>query len=436
MKKIVQLSLLLTLSTAGTQILVACSIPPAVKPVQEYVSLRFDFSFGTPLPDYLNKVTEAKLTLTQRGSQSPVEDRFELKLSDQTASFSRTLDKVPVGQLELKLELFDSEGKTVVPAVSTSWMLSQDESEAVLVQLGDPPQILPPSSVTGTNAAKLRNQRQQALTEVQKLSAQEQQILKQLTAVASSHAPEDKVLKEQYQGELQVIQKQIQDKEAEIQSLDLQIARLDAQSLNLATGSDQAELKALLASIDSLNRELDQLLTQRKQLNAEVNTLVSSGSSERLSEIQGELSSLNDQIDTKITDLADLATQLNALENKITSQNQSLPTDERLQQIETELSTLEAQIKQLNIDIPNLKQRIEVLIPKTDQQSIDRRESLQAELKSKEGALSDAQSRQSQLQAEKEKLQAMPSPSPEPSASAEPSAEPSSAPSAEPSATL
>jgi len=372
---------------------------------QTKIPLRLDFTIADPQPEYLVKAKKIKITITQRGNASPLEDSFELSINENTSEFSRSLDKVPTGQIDLQLDVLDAEGKSVISALRATWTLDKDEKEAVLVTLGDVPKLLPPASEQESDAGTLRSQRLAVLAEIQTLSAQESQLLRQMIAVSSSRALEDKILKEQYQGELLVVQNKRQQQEVQLKNLDLQVERLDAQSLSQSSGLEQEGLSQILSEVKALNQALDQLLVQRKQLNSEISTLVSGSNSDRLNEIRGEMESLDGQIDAKITRLEQLAEDLKKLESTISSQNASLSSDERIEAIKQEISTVTSQIKSLELEIPQLKQRIEVLIPRTDQQSIDRREALEFDLLRSEKELIALKERLSSLTTALDKLQ-------------------------------
>ncbi|PKL75440.1 MAG: hypothetical protein CVV27_15365 [Candidatus Melainabacteria bacterium HGW-Melainabacteria-1] len=397
------LSLGLLFSLAAVPLLSAC---PARTPGnigvdsqnQQKVSLKVRFEIADPHPDYLSKAKRAEIKLNSR-SGSSVSDNFELTLSANARELERTLSQVPTGTLEAEIRLLDQDGQDTTPVMRTSFNLSSATNDAILVKLDANPRALPPLNTGSASLNDLRTLRRDLFSEIQLLSNRESETLRQLSGLRSSPNPEDQTLRQQLQGELQVIQTQLQSKEAELLLINGQIGRLEAQGGSGTSGALQDQLFQLRLQAEQLNSSISRQLEQRRQLSQEANSLLRSGEDgARLSQIQGELQTLEQQIDSQITQLQALNLQLQAIEARITSQNNTLPAAERKALIESEISRLKDRISALESEIPPLRQRIEVLAQATDLQQVQRRESYQAELSLKEAELNQAKTLQAEYE--------------------------------------
>ncbi|HEY9843196.1 MAG TPA: hypothetical protein V6D23_22190 [Candidatus Obscuribacterales bacterium] len=366
---------------------------------QSRTTLKVRFELSDPHPDYLSKVKKARIKLNS--SFAPVDDSFDVSISATTKELERTLSNVPTGQLDAEVHLLDAEGKDVVTIPGSRFTLSKDNTDALLVRLDASPRILPPLTTGSTNLAALRQQRRDLLTEIQALSAKESELLRQLSGLRGSPSPEDQTLRQQLQGELQVTQTQLQTKQNQLDLLGGQLARLESQSSS-GSGAVQEQVFQLRLQADQLSSSIDSALSQRRQLSQEINSLTRGGGGAedqgRLSQVQGELQTLDEQIADQIRQLQLVNLQLQQLESKLSSQSASLPAAESKAQIESDLALLKDQISTLESEIPPLRQRIEALAQATDLQSVQRRETLEAELSQKQADLDRARQLQADLQ--------------------------------------
>ncbi|MGV3527130.1 MAG: hypothetical protein ACO1RX_23135 [Candidatus Sericytochromatia bacterium] len=397
--------LLTCLATSSLGVLSACPAPvraPGTVTGQNATStsLKFRFDVGASRPSWLDQVANAEIRVYTRGGGLVVTDRFAFSASSSTASIERTLDTVPTGQIEVQVDLLNGSGQTVKPTLQTSFVLSANPDGALLVQLTDTPALVAPVSVTGTSLAALRTRRRELLTQIQTASEQEDSALRQLTGLRNSPLPEDQVLREQFQAELQSAQTRRQALEADLETLNQQLARLESQSAGGGVSISE-DILDLRAQVSEVNATLNGLLNQRRLLAQEASTLAGTGSDTgRLNQIQGELQTLDGQIDARVTELERIQAELEVLESRFDSQNQGQPAADQLPRLQAQLSSVNGEIDVLNGEIASLRQRIEVLLPDTSLQQVQRREALQAELRSKEALLAQKVSLKASVEAQ------------------------------------
>lgn len=354
---------------------------------QSSANLELRFQIPTQQPEYLSKIQEIEVRVFSRGQQT-LTDRFDFALASSSAEVRRSIEKVPTGAIEIQIRLLDNQAGEIKSF--NSQFDFKSSSEAVLVELSDNARIIPPVALSGS-LTELRTQRLQTLSEIQRLSQQESRLQSQLRALIGAQTPEDKVIREQYQAELQTTQSKLRIAESALESQNTALQRLEAQN----TGSEKADINTeqlllLRQQSDSLRREIDALMVQRRQLSSELRNTEAN----RQDQIQAELQSLNLQIDAKIDSLSEISKSLLALESILTGQSAGQPE----QSNPVELAQVTQQILTLESDIATLKQQIQLLLTKTDFQSTQRRERFEADLKGKESELTQARERKKQLE--------------------------------------
>lgn len=400
----------LLLSLASMTLLSGC--PPRVLPPntsgvngqsQENLSLKVRFELGNPLPDYVSQLKKVEIKLSVRGSNTTVNDSFDFAATSSTQQIERSLTKVPSGQLTAEVRLLDANGKELHSSLQTSFNLSSANKEALVVKLSSTPQLLPPLA-TSSNLASLRQAHRSALSEVQRLSARESELITQLSGLRASPLPEDQLLRQQYQAELQTVQTQLQTKETELEDLEGQLNTVQSQAIGGASSAEQAQVLLLTDQIEGINTEIDQLLSQRRLLTREASSLVNRGeNSGRLSQLQGELQTLDQQVDDKINQLQILNLQLQELETRLSGQSSNpssspVSNEQRKAQLTADLAALQPRIDTLETEVADLKQRLEALAQATELQLVQRREGLEADLKLKQTELERAKSLKAEIE--------------------------------------
>lgn len=367
------------------------------------VSLNVKFQLASPLPDYYAKTAKIQIKLISASSNTPVNDSFDVTLSSSTQTLERTLTDVPSGQVSAEVHLLDADGKDVVSPITSSFSLVKDNSAPLTVKLDAAPSLVAPVP-SASNLDTLRQQRRDLLVQLQSDSTKENSIISQLAGLRLSPNPEDQTLRQQLQAELQVLQTQRQTRESQLEDLNAQLTRLEAQGASSGTGQVEDQVFTLRQQSTQLSAAIDTNLKQRSQLSLQIKSLVRGQDNDQLAQLQGELQTLDKQINDQITQLEQINTQLKALEAKLTSQVNSQPPEQLKPQLEAKLASLKTQIATLEIEIPELQQRIAVLVGATDMLSVQRRENLEAELKTKQDALASAKSDQASVQAQLDKL--------------------------------
>ncbi len=354
---------------------------------QTSASLELRFQIPEQQPAYLAQVQEIEVRVFSRGQQT-LSDRFDFALASSSSEVRRSIENVPTGSIEVQIRLLDNQGE---PLQSLSSQFEfKSSSEAVLVELNQTAMIIPPVALTGS-LSDLRQQRLQTLNEIQSLGKEESRLQIQVRGLVNAQTPEDKVIREQYQAELQTAQSRLRLAESTLASQNAALQRLEAQSTTGGSVAiDTGQLLALRQQSDSLRSEIEALMNQRRQLNSELRNADGS----RQDQIQGELQNLNLQIDAKITALSTISQQLLALESILSGQSveQVVPNNP------AELVQLNQQIVTLEAEIATFKQQLEVLQSQTDFQSVQRRERFEADLAGKQADLVQARERKKQLE--------------------------------------
>lgn len=402
-KPLTTLSLLVPLTLLP--LLTACpprvaNTPNGVGSQNARTGLKVRFEITDPKPEYFSKITKAEIKLTGT-SGATVSDSFDFSASSSTTEIERSLSNVPTGLVEAEVRLLGADGQTVVPALKTSFDLSTTTTDVALVKLTTTPRLLPPLVTSGQSLATLRAQRRDLLLEIQRLSGQESEIIIQIAPLRGSTVLEDQNLRRQLQVDLQGLQNQLASKKVDLEKLNGQLDRLEAQTSGGAAsnGALQDQVFDLRLQAGEISKGIDQLLNQRRQLSIEARSLAGgSGGSAELSQIQGEIKTLDGQIEERIRQLQTLNLQLQALESRLTSQSTELPPDQRKAQLEADLILLKARITTLETELPDLRRRFEALAQRTDLLSVQRREALDIEIKGKEAELSQSKTLQVEIE--------------------------------------
>ncbi|PIQ24197.1 hypothetical protein COW36_10270 [bacterium (Candidatus Blackallbacteria) CG17_big_fil_post_rev_8_21_14_2_50_48_46] len=322
----------------------------------------------------------------------------ELSLSDsdkQAAELSRKLEKIPVGQIELKLSFLDKEGKELQPTlVQTLKTLSNAESSLKIALYGTAPQVLEtvdPSPVVALSS--LWKEQLSLQTELQGLYQQQSTLLLQARTLLKSQAPEDRIQLEQVRNELNTLTQQIEPKETRISAIESELKGLEAQS----TAKDMVQLLLLLQQATTLRKDIDILLQRRATLFSQSKVYLGQGNSaqELLSQAQTELQTVNDSLNVKQRELETVVANLEKLQVQVVASSASSLSKEQLQ---SELELLAPAIQQLETHEQELKQQIAGLIEKTDLRNTQRREGYEAELKELQARLADLRSQRDALQ--------------------------------------
>lgn len=366
----------------------------------EKVSLTVKFQLNTTSPDYYAKVKKIHIKLS--GSNGSVDDSFDVNLASSTQTLERTLTNVPTGQLSAEVHLLDADGKDVITAITGSFSLIKN-SDPLTVKLDATPSLVAPVP-SASSLDALRQQRRDLLVQLQADADKEDSIISQLAGLRLSPNPEDQTLRQQLQAELQVLQTQRQTRESQLADLNAQLSRLEAQGATSSTGQVEDQVFNLRQQSAQLSAAIETNFKQRTQLSQDIKSLVRGQDNDQLAQLQGELQTLDKQISDQISQLESINTQLKTLETKLTSQVNDLPPDQLKPQLEAKLAELNSQIATLESEIPALQQRIDALAGSTDMLEVQRRENLEAELKTKQDALASAKSQQASVQAQLDKL--------------------------------
>ncbi len=362
--------------------------------------LKVRFEFAEPRPDYFSRITKVEIKLSN-ASGVTVSDNFDFSVGADAKQLERTLSNVPTGLLTAEVRLVGADGQTVVNALTANFDLSTSTTDAALVRLNATPQLFAPLVNTSQNLTQVRAQRRDLLLEIQSLSDQESDLLIQIAPLRGSTVIEDQNLRRQLQVDLQGVQGQLTTKKTQLESLNGQLDRLEAQTVggSSSAGAIQDQVFDLRLQSQNISKNIDQLLEQRRLLSIEARSLAgSSGGNAELSQIQGEIKTLDGQIADRITQLQDLNLQLQALETRLTGQSTTLPPAERKAQLEANLELLKQRITSLETDLPDLRRRRESLAQRTDLISIQRREALDTEISTKEKELSQSKSLQVEIE--------------------------------------
>lgn len=350
---------------------------------QSKQTLKLQFSFGDPLPEYVKQTKKIEVSLTPKGSTQLISDSFDFQITSSTQQVSRDLTNLPTGVLSLEIRLLDADGKEVRNSLKSTFQLIEANKDPVQVKLTESPSLLVPLSGS-RNLTVLRQQRQTLLVEIQSLSSRESELLKEVLALRTSPNPEDQNLRLQYQAELRGLQNQIEAKETELASIDNQLKTVEAQSVQSGSGVDQERISQLRLQVDKINLEIEQMYSQSRLLAQEARSYAGNDIS-RFQQIQNEQRVFETQIQDKIRELELVSIELQQLESKITGQNTSgQSAEERKKQLQADLATLEPRLENLDLEIRDLQAKITALLQASELLQIQRREAFEAELKVKQ----------------------------------------------------
>lgn len=355
------------------------------------VNLRFEFP--SPRPAYLATVTEVDVEILTRGRPQPVRDRFALNISETTTDLQRSLTRVPGGQLEARVQLLNATG-TAVQTLTQSWR-SEGSSADLLLTLSETPGIL----VTGQSgslpqdATALRT-RQAALNQELSQLQQTETSLRAELRLFPAPTLEDQVRREDIETQLQQNQNRQRQVQTELDSVNAQLNRLEAQGSGGSSNDSaalQVQLDSLRSQISTVQAELGRLLERRTTLTGQINAQFDDN--QLREQWQAELQQVSAELDQKTDELGGLASDLRTLEARLQAQGGSSTPPAS----DPALLALEAEIAQKEAEIARMETDIQIWMESEDAIAITRREQLQLELQTRRAELSTLQARYQRL---------------------------------------
>lgn len=349
--------------------------------------------------EFLTKLSNLKLEIRENNSNLKND---EIALDDPakaSAELSRTVQKISVGQIELKIRFLDKDGKELQSLNQSLKTLANGESSLKLAVYGSSAQVLGSSSPSQaqTQVQTLSSRWQEQLTlqkELQGLYAQNNTLLVQARNLLRSQAPEDRIQLEQVRSEQNSLAQQIEPKEARLTAIEGELKSLESQS----TATDMVKLLLLLQQAETQRKDLDVLLQRRSMVFSQSKVLLSQGGAaaqEQLSQSQSELQTINDSLNTKQAELEKTIAELEKLQVQVVAAN---TTELNAEQLKAQIALLTPSIEQLTTHEAELKQQIAGLIEKTDALSVRRREGFESELRGIQRRLADLKSQRDALQ--------------------------------------
>jgi hypothetical protein len=353
--------------------------------------------------EFLNKLKTLKLEIRENNSNLKSD---EISLDDSAkaaAELSRTTQKIPVGQVEIKLSFLDKDGKELQSLSQSLKTLANGESTLKLAVYGSSAQILGSTSPNPVQALSSRWQEQLSLQkDLQGLYQQNSRLLVQARTLLRSQAPEDRIQLEQVRSELNSLAQQIEPKETRLKAIEAELKSLESQS----TATDMVKLLLLLQQAESQRKDVDQLLQRRSLVFSQSKVLLNQGGAaaqEQLSQSQSELQTINDSLNAKQAELEKTIAELEKLQVQVVASNSA---ELNAEQLKAQLALLTPSIEQLTSHETELKQQIAGLIEKTDALSVRRREGFEAELQGLQRRLVDLKAQRDALQKRLDAVQA------------------------------
>lgn len=353
--------------------------------------------------EFLNKLKTLKLEIRENNSNLKSD---EISLDDSAkaaAELSRTTQKIPVGQVEIKISFLDKDGKELQSLSQSLKTLANGESTLKLAVYGSSAQILGSTSPNPVQALSSRWQEQLSLQkDLQGLYQQNSTLLVQARTLLRSQAPEDRIQLEQVRSELNSLAQQIEPKEARLKAIETELKSLESQS----TATDMVKLLLLLQQAETQRKDVDVLLQRRSMVFSQSKVLLSQGGAaaqEQLSQSQSELQTINDSLNAKQAELEKTIAELEKLQVQVVASNSA---ELNAEQLKAQLALLTPSIEQLSTHEMELKQQIAGLIEKTDALSVRRREGFEAELQGLQRRLSDLKAQRDALQKRLDAVQA------------------------------
>ncbi|MBT9544356.1 MAG: hypothetical protein IV090_03125 [Candidatus Sericytochromatia bacterium] len=353
--------------------------------------------------EFLNKLKTLKLEIRENNSNLKSD---EISLDDSAkaaAELSRTTQKIPVGQVEVKISFLDKDGKELQSLSQSLKTVANGESTLKLAVYGSSAQVLGSTSPSQVLTLSSRWQEQLSLQkDLQGLYQQNSTLLVQARTLLRSQAPEDRIQLEQVRSELNSLAQQIEPKEARLTAIESELKSLESQS----TATDMVKLLLLLQQAETQRKDVDVLLQRRSMVFSQSKVLLSQGGAaaqEQLSQSQSELQTINDSLNTKQAELEKTIAELEKLQVQVVAAN---TTELNAEQLKAQLALLTPSIEQLSTHETELKQQIAGLIEKTDALSVRRREGFEAELQGLQRRLADLKAQRDALQKRLDAVQA------------------------------
>lgn len=345
--------------------------------------------------NFLNSLQTLKLEIRENNSNLKSDEITLDNAAKAAAELSRTIQRIPVGQVEVKIRFLDKEGKELQSLTQSLKTLANGESSLKLAVYGSSAQILGSSSPNPVQTLSSRWQEQLSLQkELQTLYAQNSTLLVQARSLLRSQATEDRIQLEQVRSEQNNLAQQIEPKEARLKAIESELKSLESQS----TATDMVKLLLLLQQAEAQRKDVDELLQRRSLVFSQSKVLLNQGgvaAQEQLSQSQSELQTINDSLNAKQAELEKTIAELDKLQVQVVAANSAELTTE---QLKAQLAALTPSIEQLTLHETELKQQIAGLIEKTDALSIRRREGFEAELQTLQRRLADLKTQRDALQ--------------------------------------
>jgi hypothetical protein len=405
MKRIV-LSLVVSLSlTTPLSSCVERVLPTSVGTNQQSAqtaSLKLQMVFQDPAnpdkaaSDLLKNLQKIKIEISENKSNLKSDEITLDDSSKAAADLTRTIEKVSVGALEIKLSFLDKDGKELQTSLTQNLKtIANAESSLKIALYGNSVEILAAVAPSPVKVLSTLWQEQLSLqNELQSLYQKQNTLLVQARTLLRSTAPEDRIQLEQLRSELNTISLQIDPKESRIKAIETELKGLESQS----TAQDMVKLLLLLQQAENQRKDLDILLQRRSLVFSQSKTLLGqSGNTaqEQLSQSQAELQSINSDLSAKQGELEKTIAELEKLQVQVVAANAS---ELKPEDLKAQLEILTPSIAQLETHEQELKQQIAALIEKTDLRNVNRREGFEAELKQLQARLDELRSQRDALQ--------------------------------------
>ncbi|MGE3725193.1 MAG: hypothetical protein AB7I41_06555 [Candidatus Sericytochromatia bacterium] len=353
--------------------------------------------------EFLNKLKTLKLEIRENNSNLKSDEIVLDDPAKAAAELSRSIQKIPVGQVEIKISFLDKDGKELQSLSQSLKTLANGESTLKLAVYGSSAQVLGSTSPNPVQALSSRWQEQLSLQkDLQSLYQQNSTLLVQARTLLRSQAPEDRIQLEQVRSEQNSLAQQIEPKEARLKAIESELKSLESQS----TATDMVKLLLLLQQAESQRKDVDELLQRRSLVFSQSKVLLNQGGAaaqEQLSQSQSELQTINDSLNAKQAELEKTIAELEKLQVQVVAAN---TTELNAEQLKAQLAQLTPSIEQLSTHETELKQQIAGLIEKTDALSIRRREGFEAELQGLQRRLADLKAQRDALQKRLDAVQA------------------------------
>jgi len=345
--------------------------------------------------EFLNKLTTLKLEIRENNSNLKSDEIVLDDPAKAAAELSRSIQKIPVGQVEIKISFLDKDGKELQSLNQSLKTLANGESTLKLAVYGSSAQILSSTSPNPVQTLSSRWQEQLSLQkDLQGLYQQNNTLLVQARTLLRSQAPEDRIQLEQVRSEQNSLAQQIEPKEARLKAIESELKSLESQS----TATDMVKLLLLLQQAETQRKDVDELLQRRSLVFSQSKVLLNQGGAaaqEQLSQSQSELQTINDSLNAKQAELEKTIAELDKLQVQVVAAN---TTELNAEQLKAQLALLSPSIEQLTTHESELKQQIAGLIEKTDALSVRRREGFEAELQELQRRLTDLKTQRDALQ--------------------------------------